>query len=165
MPFVTERWLGGMLTNFATVRKSIKRMSSIEKMEKDPDFAKNIAKRERLMLSREKAKLERVIGGIAELNRLPAALFVVDVKKEHLAIKEAQKLGLQVFALVDTNSNPDDIDFPIPGNDDSAKSIEVIVKHITSAIEEGLSERKKEKESSSKKEEVATEEAATEEKA
>ena len=145
MPYVTERWLGGMLTNFTTVRKSIKRMSSIEKMEKDPDFVKNIAKRERLMLSREKAKLNRVIGGIAELNRLPAALFIIDVKKEHLAVKEARNLGLPIYGLVDTNSNPDDVEIAIPGNDDSAKSIELIVKHISAAIEKGLSERKKEK--------------------
>lgn len=157
MPYVTERWLGGMLTNFATVRKSIKRMSSIEKMEKDPDFEKNIAKRERLMLSREKDKLQRVIGGIAELNRLPAALFVVDVKKEHLAVKEAHKLGLPVFALVDTNSNPEVADFAIPGNDDSAKSIEIIVSHISEAIEAGLSDRKKEKESDDKKAEAKEE--------
>lgn len=145
MPFATERWLGGMLTNFATVRKSIKRMTAIEKMEKDPDFSKNIAKRERLMLSREKIKLQRVIGGISELNRLPAALFIIDVKKEHLAVKEAKKLGLPVFALVDTNSNPDNIEFAIPGNDDSAKSIELIIKHIGNAIEEGLNDRKKSK--------------------
>ena len=158
MPFVTERWLGGMLTNFATVRKSIKRMGTIEKMEKDPDFEKNIAKRERLMLSREKDKLRRVIGGISELNRLPAALFVIDIKKEHLAIKEAQKLGLPVFALVDTNSNPDIVDHAIPGNDDSAKSIDLIVKHISAAIEEGLNDRKKEKETKTEKAE-ATEEA------
>jgi len=158
MPFVTERWLGGMLTNFATVRKSIKRMSSIEKMEKDPDFAKNIAKRERLMLSREKIKLERVIGGISDLNRLPAALFIIDVKKEHLAVKEAKKLGLPIFALVDTNSNPDVADHAIPGNDDSAKSIELIVKHISGAIEAGLSDRKKDKEKDEKKAEAKKEE-------
>jgi len=165
MPYVTERWLGGMLTNFATVRKSIKRMGIIEKMEKDPDFKKNIAKRERLMLSREKAKLERVIGGIAELNRLPAALFIVDVKKEHLAVKEAKKLGLPVFGLVDTNSNPDDIDFAIPGNDDSSKSIRLIIEHIGSSVEAGLNDRKKEKESSkdedaSKQVEATSEEGA-----
>jgi small subunit ribosomal protein S2 len=145
MPYVTERWLGGMLTNFATVRKSIKRMTTIEKMEKDADFEANIAKRERLMLSREKEKLARVIGGIAELNRLPAALFIIDIKKEHLAVKEAHKLGLPVFALVDTNSNPDEADFPIPGNDDSANSIEIILKQIGEAIEAGLNDRKKEK--------------------
>lgn len=150
MPYVTERWLGGMLTNFATVRKSIKRMTTIEKMEKDPDFEANIAKRERLMLSREKDKLKRVIGGIAELNRLPAAIFVIDIKKEHLAVKEAQKLGLPVFALVDTNSNPENADYVIPGNDDSAKSIELIVRHIGGAIEDGLNDRKKEKDQSKK---------------
>lgn len=152
MPFVTERWLGGMLTNFATVRKSIKRMSSIEKMQKDPDFEANIAKRERLMLAREKDKLERVIGGIAELNRLPAALFVVDIKREHIAVSEAHKLGLPVFALVDTNSNPDSVEYPIPGNDDSSKSIEYITKYISKCLEEGLEERKKDKEKEGSKE-------------
>ncbi|BDD03129.1 30S ribosomal protein S2 [Aureibacter tunicatorum] len=145
MPFVTERWLGGMLTNFATIRKSLKKMSSIDKLMKDEAYL-NLAKRERLMVSREKEKLERVLGGISDLTRLPAALFVVDVKREHIAIKEAQKLNIPVFALVDTNSNPEVADFPIPGNDDAFKSISLIVKQIGAAIEEGLSERKNEKE-------------------
>jgi small subunit ribosomal protein S2 len=117
MPYVTDRWLGGMLTNFATVRKSLKKMATIDKTMKDPLMVANIAKRERLMLTREREKLGRVLGGIADLSRLPAALFIVDVKREHIAIKEAQKLGLPVFAICDTNSNPELVDFPIPAND------------------------------------------------
>jgi small subunit ribosomal protein S2 len=144
MPFVTERWLGGMLTNFATVRKSIKKMQNIDKLASDGTY-QNISKRERLQFDREKIKLERVLGGIADLNRLPAALFIVDVKREHIAVKEALKLNIPVFAIVDTNSDPSPIDFPIPANDDAAKSIAVITGHITAAITEGLSERKKEK--------------------
>lgn len=144
MPFVTERWLGGMLTNFATVRKSLKKMSSIEKMMKD-DVYSNLAKRERLMLTREKEKLQKLLGGIADLTRLPAALFIVDVKREHIAIAEAHKLGIPVFAMVDTNSNPDEVDFPIPANDDAFKSISIITHAIGRAIEEGLMERKKDK--------------------
>ncbi len=145
MPYVTERWLGGMLTNFATIRKSIKRMSTIDKMQKDPEFGKNIAKRERLMLSREKAKLETILGGIADLNRLPAALFIVDVKREHIAVNEARKLNIPVFAMVDTNSNPDGLDFIIPSNDDASSSIEAVTKTLSKAIEEGLAERSKQK--------------------
>lgn len=144
MPYVTERWLGGMLTNFATVRKSLKKMSSIEKMMKE-DTYNNLAKRERLMVSREREKLQRVLGGIADLTRLPAALFIVDVKREHIAIAEAQKLGIPVFAMVDTNSNPDSVDFPIPANDDAYKSIHVITQAIGKVIEEALMERKKDK--------------------
>jgi small subunit ribosomal protein S2 len=151
MPFVTDRWLGGMLTNFATVRKSLKKMTSIDKMIKDNTTYANLAKRERLMLSREREKLGRVLGGIADLSRLPAALFVVDVKREHIAIKEAQKLNLPVFAIVDTNSNPELVDFPIPANDDASKSISLIVNVIGKAIEEGLSERKVDKEDSERK--------------
>lgn len=145
MPFVTERWLGGMLTNFATIRKSLKKLAQIEKLMKEDAF-NNIAKRERLMISREKAKLEKLLGGITDLNRLPAALFVIDVKREHIAVKEAQKLNIPVFAMVDTNSDPSDIDFPIPANDDAFKSISIITKHIARAIEEALMERKKDKE-------------------
>lgn len=151
MPFVTERWLGGMLTNFATVRKSIKKMSSIEKLMKDEAF-KNLAKKERLMKTREKDKLERVLGGIADQNRLPAALFVVDVKREHIAIKEANKLNIPVFAIVDTNSDPTTVDFAIPGNDDAFKSVAIITQYIGQAIEEGLMERKKERDESKLKE-------------
>ena len=151
MPFVTERWLGGMLTNFATIRKSLKKMSSIDKLMKDETFL-NLAKRERLMVSRDREKLERVLGGISDLTRLPAALFVIDIKKEHIAVKEAKKLNIPVFALVDTNSNPNDVDFPIPGNDDAFKSISLIVKAVSSAIEDGLTERKAERDAQKQKE-------------
>ena len=151
MPYVTDRWLGGMLTNFATVRKSLKKMSTIDKMVKDNTAYAAMAKRERLMLSREREKLSRVLGGIADLSRLPAALFVVDVKREHIAIKEAQKLNLPVFAIVDTNSNPELVDFPIPANDDASKSIALIVGVMGKAIEEGLSERKVDKEDTERK--------------
>jgi small subunit ribosomal protein S2 len=145
MPFVTERWLGGMLTNFATIRKSLKKLAQIDKLMKDEAF-NNLAKRERLMVSREKAKLEKLLGGIADLNRLPAALFVIDVKREHIAVAEAQKLNIPVFAMVDTNSDPSDIDFPIPANDDAFKSISIVTKYVGRAIEEALMERKKDKE-------------------
>jgi small subunit ribosomal protein S2 len=152
MPFVTERWLGGMLTNFATVRKSLKKMSTLDKMMKEDSY-KNLAKREKLMLSREREKLERVLGGIAELTRLPAALFVVDVKREHIAVTEAIKLNIPVFAMVDTNSDPTTVDFPIPANDDAFKSIHIITTAIGKAIEDGLMERKKDKEETKLKEE------------
>ncbi|WP_242926738.1 30S ribosomal protein S2 [Pontibacter vulgaris] len=151
MPYVADRWLGGMLTNFATVRKSLKKMSTIDKMIKDNTAYAAIAKREKLMLSREREKLERVLGGIADLSRLPAALFIVDVKREHIAVKEAQKLNLPVFAICDTNSNPELVDFPIPANDDASKSIALIVSIIGKAIEEGLSERKVDKEETERK--------------
>ncbi|MCC9137203.1 30S ribosomal protein S2 [Pontibacter silvestris] len=151
MPYVTDRWLGGMLTNFATVRKSLKKMSTIDKMVKDNTAYAAIAKRERLMLSREREKLERVLGGIADLSRLPAALFIVDVKREHIAVKEAQKLNLPVFAICDTNSNPELVDFPIPANDDASKSVSLIVSIVGKAIEEGLSERKVDKEETERK--------------
>lgn len=162
MPFVTERWLGGMLTNFATVRKSIKKMQNIDKLASDGTF-QNISKRERLQFEREKIKLERVLGGIADLNRLPAALFIVDAKREHIAIKEAQKLNIPVFAICDTNSDPSPIDFPIPANDDAAKSISIVTRLLTDAIIEGLNERKKEKdevEAQKQGEEVNTSESA-----
>lgn len=145
MPYVTERWLGGMLTNFATIRKSLKKLSSLDRMMKDEAY-RSLAKRERLMLQREKDKLEKLLGGITDLSRLPAALFVVDVKKEHIAIAEAHRLGIPVFAMCDTNSDPDMADFPIPANDDAFKSISIIVKHIGKVIEEALAERKKDKE-------------------
>lgn len=155
MPYVTERWLGGMLTNFATIRKSLKKLSQIEKLMKDEAYT-NMAKRERLMLTREKAKLEKLLGGITDLNRLPAALFVIDVKREHIAVSEAQKLNIPVFAMVDTNSDPDGVDFPIPANDDAFKSIHLITTYIGKVIEEALMERKKEKdEAALKKEEEA----------
>ncbi len=145
MPYVTERWLGGMLTNFATIRKSLKKMSSLDKLMNEEAY-KNLAKKERLMVSRQKEKMESVLGGIADLSRLPAALFVVDIKREHIAIAEAQKLGIPVFALVDTNSNPNEVEFPIPANDDAFKSVSLLVKAFGEAIEEGLSERKRDKE-------------------
>ena len=145
MPFVTERWLGGMLTNFATIRKSLKKMQGIDKMMKDESY-KALAKKERLMKTREKAKLEKVLGGIADLTRLPAALFIIDVKREHIAVAEAKKLGIPVFALCDTNSNPNSVDFPIPGNDDAFKSIEIITRAFGKAIEDGLAQRKVDKE-------------------
>jgi small subunit ribosomal protein S2 len=152
MPFVTERWLGGMLTNFATIRRSLKKMSGMEKKMKDDSF-KNLAKRERLMVAREKDKLHKVLGGIAELTRLPAALFVVDIKREHIAVKEAQKLNIPVFAMVDTNSNPELVDFPIPGNDDAFKSIAIITKAVGAAVEQGLNERMKDKEEARQRQE------------
>lgn len=152
MPYVTERWLGGMLTNFSTIRKSLKKMSSIDKLMKDESY-KNLAKRERLMISREKAKLEKVLGGISDLNRLPAALFVIDVKREHIAVSEAQKLNIPVFAMVDTNSDPTYVDFPIPANDDAFKSIELITKYVGSVVEDALAERKKDKEEAARQKE------------
>jgi small subunit ribosomal protein S2 len=150
MPYVTERWLGGMLTNFATIRKSLKRLSQIDKMMKDDTFT-NITKKEKLTITRERAKLQKQLGGIVDLNRLPAALFVIDVKREHIAVAEAQKLNIPVFAMVDTNSDPSDIDFPIPANDDAFKSISIVTGYISKAIEEGLNERKKDKEESNQK--------------
>ena len=152
MPFVTDRWLGGMLTNFATVRKSLKKMATIDKMVKENTAYAALAKREKLMMSREREKLDRVLGGIADLGRLPAALFVVDVKREHIAVKEAAKLGIPVFAICDTNSNPELVQFPIPANDDASKSIQLIVSVIGKAIEDGLSERKVDKEDADRKE-------------
>jgi small subunit ribosomal protein S2 len=145
MPYVTDRWQGGMLTNFATIRKSLKKMQTLEKMLKDEETVKSIAKRERLTKSRDKEKLERVLGGIADLTRLPAALFVVDVKREHIAVSEAHRLGIPVFAMCDTNSNPEEVDFAIPANDDAYKSISLITLAIGKAIEEGLTERKQDK--------------------
>src|SRR5579864_1209430 len=154
MPFITERWLGGMLTNFATVRKSIKKMSNIDKLTKDGTYS-NLSKKERLMIQRERIKLETLLGGIADLNRLPAALFLIDVKKEHIAVSEALKLNIPTFAMVDTNSDPSNIDFPIPANDDATKSISLITGIIIKAIEEGLDERKREKEDEAEKEAAA----------
>ncbi|MBD2751725.1 30S ribosomal protein S2 [Spirosoma validum] len=145
MPYVTDRWQGGMLTNFATIRKSLKKMQTLDKMLKDEETVKGIAKRERLIRTRDKEKLERVLGGIADLTRLPAALFVVDVKREHIAVAEAHRLGIPVFAICDTNSNPESVDFAIPANDDAYKSISLITLAIGKAIEEGLMERKQDK--------------------
>lgn len=151
MPFVTERWLGGMLTNFSTVRKSIKKMTNIDKFSKDGTYD-NLSKKEKLMMQRERVKLEKVLGGISDLNRLPAAIFIVDIKKEHIAVSEALKLNIPTFAMVDTNSDPSLIDFPIPANDDAAKSISLITSIVCKAIEEGLEERKREKEEESERE-------------
>ncbi|RYZ22690.1 MAG: 30S ribosomal protein S2 [Chitinophagaceae bacterium] len=140
MPYVTERWLGGMLTNFNTVRKSVKKMQSIEKMLGDGSFD-SITKKERLTLSRDREKMEKVLGGIAQLGRVPAALFIVDIGHEHIALAEAKRLGIQTFGVVDTNCDPNKVDFAIPGNDDATKSIAIITNYITAAIAEGLSER------------------------
>lgn len=152
MPYVTERWPGGMLTNFATIRKAVRKMTSIDNMTKDPSFS-NISKRERLQIARERAKLEKQLGSIADLNRLPSAIFVVDILKEHIAIAEARKLNIPTFAIVDTNSDPKKVDFPIPANDDASKSISLIVEIMIRAIEEGLMERKVEKDKRTKEEE------------
>ncbi len=154
MPFVTERWLGGMLTNFTTVRKSIKKMSTIDKMQKDGTYDV-LSKKEKLMIQRERIKLEALLGGIADLNRLPAALFIIDVKKEHIAVTEAIKLNIPTFAMVDTNSDPTNIDFPIPANDDATKSISLIASVIGKAIQEGLDERKRDKEEEAEKDAAA----------
>ena len=144
MPYVIERWPGGMLTNFATIRKAVKKMTQIDKMTKDGTFD-NLSKREKLQVTRQRAKLEKTLGSIADLNRLPAALFVVDVLKERIAVAEANRLGIPVFAMVDTNSDPSNVDFVIPANDDASKSIEIILDTICSAMTEGIEERKAEK--------------------
>lgn len=137
MPYVTERWLGGMLTNFGTIRKSIKKMQTIEDILGD-ETNTSLTKKERLMLSRQQDKLNTVLGGIEKLNRIPSAIFVVDINHEHIAIKEAEKLGITTFGMVDTNSNPNQVDFPIPANDDASKSIDIITKYLVEAIKEGL---------------------------
>jgi len=145
MPYVTERWPGGMLTNFPTIRRAVKRMTSIDKMEHDGTF-KNLAKRERLQITRQRAKLEKMLGSIADMTRLPAAMFIVDVSKEHIAVREAKRLNIPLFGIVDTNSDPSPIEFPIPANDDASKSISLLLDKVTAAIHEGLDERKMEKE-------------------
>lgn len=145
MPYVTERWPGGMLTNFPTIRRAVKRMSTIDKMATDGTFD-NLAKREKLQITRQRAKLEKMLGSIADMTRLPAAMFVVDVLKENIAVREAQRLNIPLYAIVDTNSDPSNIDFPIPANDDASKSISLILDKVTDAIKEGLEERKMEKE-------------------
>ena len=144
MPYVIERWPGGMLTNFPTIRKAIKKMAAIDKMKKDGTYD-NLSKREKLQIDRQRTKLEKNLGSIADLNRLPSALFVVDVMKEHIAVAEANRLGIPVFGIVDTNSDPNDIDFVIPANDDASKSIELILDTVCAAMQEGLEERKVEK--------------------
>jgi small subunit ribosomal protein S2 len=144
MPFVTERWPGGMLTNFTTIRKAVKKMATIDKMATDGTF-ETISKKEKLTISREREKLETQFGSISDMSRLPAALFIVDISKEHIAVAEARRLNIPTFAVVDTNSNPNLVDYPIPANDDAAKSIALIMEVVVAAIQEGLSERKSEK--------------------
>ncbi len=145
MPYVTERWPGGMLTNFPTIRKAVKKMTAIDKMATDGTFD-NMSKRERLQVTRQRAKLDKNLGSIADLTRLPAAMFVVDISKEHIAVREAKRLNIPVFAMVDTNSDPNKVEFPIPANDDASKSISLIIDTVCSAIEEGLKERELERE-------------------
>jgi small subunit ribosomal protein S2 len=159
MPFITERWSVGMLTNFATVRKAVRKLNSLEKMEKDGTFEK-ISKRERLTKSRQRDKLNKTIGSISDLNRLPAALFIVDIHKEHIAVAEAKKLGIPTFAIVDTNSNPNEVDFAIPANDDSSASVEKILEIVCASVAEGLEERKATKEAAKKTEKVTDEKEA-----
>ena len=159
MPYITERWPGGMLTNFATVRKSVKKMASFDKMATDGTF-ENISKKERLQITRQKAKMEHFLGSISDLTRLPAAIFIVDIMKEHIAVAEAQKLNIPTFAITDTNTDPTEVDFAIPANDDATKSIGIIVDVMVQAIEEGLSERKMDKDAEAKaSEDEALEEA------
>jgi small subunit ribosomal protein S2 len=153
MPYVTERWLGGMMTNFSTIRRSVKKMNNIEKMLADGSLT-SVTKKERLTLSREREKLARVLNGIANINRLPSALFIVDIHHEHLALAEADKLGIKTIAMVDTNSDPNLVDFPIPANDDASKSIQLITNYITAAIKEGLEERNSVKKTEKESEEV-----------
>jgi len=164
MPYITERWPGGMLTNFVTIRKAVKKMSSIDKMKADGTFMV-LSKRERLQIDRQRAKLEKTLGSISDMTRLPAALFVVDVKREAIAIAEAKKLGIPTFAMVDTNADPELIDFAIPSNDDASKSISIIINAINAGITEGLADRKKEKElqAAAKKDEVAAKKEVKEE--
>lgn len=161
MPYISERWPGGMLTNFATQRKSVKKMSSFEKMEHDGTFA-NISKKERLQITRQKDKMGKLLGSITDLTRLPAALFIVDIMKEHIAVAEAQKLNIPTIAICDTNTDPTQVDFAIPANDDATKSISIIMNLMVKAIEEGLAERKVDKESDREREVGADEEATGE---
>lgn len=140
MPYVTDRWLGGMMTNFATVRRSVKKMNNIDRMFSDGTLS-NVTKKERLTLTRERDKIERVLGGIAKLNRLPHAIFIIDIDHEHIALAEAKKLGMRTFGIVDTNSNPKLVDYPIPANDDATKSIQIITEYLVTCIQQGLKER------------------------
>lgn len=158
-PYVTERWPGGMLTNFATIRKAIRKMTDIDKMETDGTF-KTMSKRERLMIGRQRAKLEKNLGSIADLTRLPSAIFIVDTMREHIALAEAKRLNIPTFAIIDTNADPTAVDFAIPGNDDATAAIEVIVKAFSDAVVEGLSERKAGKDKEEKAEAPVAEEAA-----
>ena len=153
MPYITERWPGGMLTNFVTIRKAVKKMSTIDKMKVDGTF-NVLSKRERLQIERKRAKLEKTLGSISDMTRLPGALFVVDIKREHIAVAEATKLNIPIFGIVDTNSNPELVDYAIPANDDASKSINQILGYVTSAISEGLSERKVERERAKQEQEA-----------
>lgn len=157
MPYITERWPGGMLTNFVTIRKAVKKMASIDRMKKDGTF-NSLSKKERLQVDRLRAKLEKNLGSISDMSRLPGALFVVDITREHIAIKEAQKLNIPIFAMVDTNSDPREVDYVIPSNDDASKSISKVVSYVSESIVEGLSERKSSKESKKKEEKASKEE-------
>ncbi len=159
MPYVTERWPGGMLTNFPTIRKAVKKMSAIDKMGTDGTFD-TLSKREKLQITRQRAKLEKNLGSIADLTRLPAAMFVVDVSKEYIAVREANRLNIPVFAMVDTNSDPRNIDFPIPANDDASKSISLIIDFVAAAVAEGLNERKLEKDKEAREAKVKKEKEA-----
>ena len=161
MPYITERWSGGMLTNFATIRKAIRKMTSIDKMEADGTM-KTLSKRERLQISRQRAKLEKTLGSISDLTRLPAAIFIVDINKENIALAEAKKLGINTIAMVDTNSDPNKVDFAIPANDDASQSIAVILDHVTAAINDGLGERKAAKDKPAPKTEKKKEKESTE---
>ena len=145
MPYITERWPGGMLTNFVTIRKAVKKMSAIDRTKQDGTF-ETLSKKEKLQIDRLRAKLEKNLGSISEMTRLPGALFVVDIRREHIAVKEAQKLNIPIFAMVDTNCDPREVDYAIPSNDDASKSIDLILSHVSNAINGGLSERQKEKE-------------------
>jgi small subunit ribosomal protein S2 len=157
MPYVTERWPGGMLTNFATIRKAVRKMGSIDKMATDGTF-ENLSKKEKLMLSRERAKLEHNLGSIADLTRLPAAIFIIDIVKEHIAVAEAKRLGIPTFAIVDTNADPNKVDYAIPANDDASTSIKLITEIVCKAIAEGLDERKIDKDKAEDEKEEMTEE-------
>lgn len=161
MPYITERWPGGMLTNFVTIRKAVKKMASIDRMKKDGTF-ETLSKKEKLQVDRQRAKLEKNLGSITDMTRLPGALFVVDIKREHIAIKEAQKLNIPIFAMVDTNSDPRDVDFVIPANDDASKSIDKILGIVTEAVSEGLTTRQSEKDAANKGQEDAKEAPAAE---
>ena len=161
MPYITERWPGGMLTNFVTIRKAVKKMASIDRMKKDGTF-ETLSKKEKLQVDRQRAKLEKNLGSITDMTRLPGALFVVDIKREHIAIKEAQKLNIPIFAMVDTNSDPRDVDFVIPANDDASKSIDKILGIVTEAVSEGLTSRQSEKDAANKGQEEAKEAPAAE---
>jgi small subunit ribosomal protein S2 len=164
MPYITERWPGGMLTNFVTIRKAVKKMGAIDRMKKDGTF-ETLSKKERLQVDRLRAKLEKNLGSITEMTRLPGAIFIVDTTREHIAVREAQKLKIPIFAMVDTNSDPRDVNYVIPSNDDASKSIDKILSLVTDAVSEGLSERKKEKEETSNSDAKEMEEAAKQEQA